>query len=294
MTVQCSELHSAVTLNNFHDRFCCSAYPPSICHLTRKVSIRNGCTLHLSPLCCPIIFLIYFCWKTSLPWLLLYVAIKLHTVVKMPFNIVQWVPCFSPLPFSLALLFLANPCTKIQLAGMGIYLSVSIGSSTKNLFYCTLCLKKRPTFDLLWLTWFDDNNFWHKCYWESRQSKCTLFSHVTLNKCRCYQTNHRWQFFFQEDSRVHATQSNCCSLSTNTAFVWKLWFSCLPVLPDSAEAQVIQGGILKHLLTAYFISNITAKKYQNLFMCGKVIASHRWDVFFWDTVYFEIKMMSSI
>ena len=41
----------------------------------------------------------------------------------MPFNIVQWVPCFSPRPFSPALLFLANPCKKIQLAGIGIYLS---------------------------------------------------------------------------------------------------------------------------------------------------------------------------
>jgi len=37
-------------------------------------------------------------------------------------------------------------------------------------------------------------------------------------------------------------------------------------------------------LIAYFIGNISAKKYQNLFMCAKLIASHRWDVF-WDTVY---------
>jgi len=32
-------------------------------------------------------------------------------------------------------------------------------------------------------------------------------------------------------------------------------------------------------LIAYFIGNISAKKYQNLFMCVRVIASHRWDVF---------------
>jgi len=50
-------------------------------------------------------------------------------------------------------------------------------------------------------------------------------------------------------------------------------------LTDSAEAQVISGGIAKRLLTAYFIGNIYAKKYQNLFMCAKVIASQRWDVF---------------
>jgi len=32
-------------------------------------------------------------------------------------------------------------------------------------------------------------------------------------------------------------------------------------------------------MIAYFIGNISAKKYQNLFMCVKIIASHRWDVF---------------
>jgi len=33
------------------------------------------------------------------------------------------------------------------------------------------------------------------------------------------------------------------------------------------------------LLITYFIGNISAKKYQNPFMCVKVIASQRWDVF---------------
>ena len=37
-------------------------------------------------------------------------------------------------------------------------------------------------------------------------------------------------------------------------------FSCFPVLPGSAEAQVIRGGIVKCLLIAYFIGNISAKK----------------------------------
>jgi len=69
------------------------------------------------------------------------------------------------------------------------------------------------------------------------------------------------------------------ALSTNTAFEWKMWFSCFPVLPCSAEAQVIWGGILKHLLIAYFIGNISAQKHQILFMCVKVITSNSWDVF---------------
>ena len=44
-------------------------------------------------------------------------------------------------------------------------------------------------------------------------------------------------------------------------------FSCLPVLPGSAEAQVIWGGTAKRLLIAYFITNISAKKCQNAFTC---------------------------
>ena len=37
-------------------------------------------------------------------------------------------------------------------------------------------------------------------------------------------------------------------------------FSCFRVLPGSAEAQVIWSGIVKRLLIAYFIDNISAKK----------------------------------
>jgi len=37
-------------------------------------------------------------------------------------------------------------------------------------------------------------------------------------------------------------------------------FSCFPVLPGSAEAQVIWSGIVKRRLIAYCISNISAKK----------------------------------
>jgi len=55
--------------------------------------------------------------------------------------------------------------------------------------------------------------------------------------------------------------------------------SCFPVLPGSAEAQVILGGTVKRLLIAYFIGNISAKKYQNAFTYVKVTANQRWDVF---------------
>ena len=52
-------------------------------------------------------------------------------------------------------------------------------------------------------------------------------------------------------------------------------FSCFPVLPGSAEAQVIWGGTVKRLLIAYFIGNISAKNYQNAFTYVKVIANQR-------------------
>jgi len=56
-------------------------------------------------------------------------------------------------------------------------------------------------------------------------------------------------------------------------------FLCLPVLPRNAEAQITWGGTVKRLLIAYFIGNISAKKYQNAFTYVKVIADQRWDVF---------------
>ena len=48
---------------------------------------------------------------------------------------------------------------------------------------------------------------------------------------------------------------------TDTAFQWKMQFSCFPVLLGSAEAHVIWGGTVKRILVAYFIGSISAKKY---------------------------------
>jgi len=55
-------------------------------------------------------------------------------------------------------------------------------------------------------------------------------------------------FFFQEDS----AQVHCVC---NTIQLSDMWFWCFPILPGSAEAQVISGGIVKRLLIAYI--NIT-------------------------------------
>ena len=79
-------------------------------------------------------------------------------------------------------------------------------------------------------------------------------------------------FFFQEDS----TGALCVQ---HSPVEWKMWCSCFLILPGSAEAQVLWSGIVKSLLTAYFIGKISAKKCQNQFMCVKVTASQRWGVF---------------
>ena len=73
-----------------------------------------------------------------------------------------------------------------------------------------------------------------------------------------------------------------------------MWFSCFPVLPGSAEAQVIWRGIVKRLLIAYFIGNVSAKKYQNPFMCVKVIASQRWDILLRHSVDDKWRCTSSV
>jgi len=41
---------------------------------------------------------------------------------------------------------------------------------------------------------------------------------------------------------------------TDTAVEWKMRLLCFPVLPGSAEARVIWGGTIKHVLIACFIS----------------------------------------
>ena len=45
----------------------------------------------------------------------------------------------------------------------------------------------------------------------------------------------------------------------------------LNVSQSSVETLVRRGGITNHLLIAYSLSNISAKNYQNRFMCVEVI-----------------------
>ena len=83
------------------------------------------------------------------------------------------------------------------------------------------------------------------------------------------------------DDNFFLSGGQCTGALCVTQSNWvNMWFSCFPVFPGSAEIQIIWGGIVKRLLIAYFIGKISTKKCQNPFMCVKVIASQRWDVFF--------------
>ena len=79
----------------------------------------------------------------------------------------------------------------------------------------------------------------------------------------------------------------------HAAFKWKDEISGFPVSPGSAEALVRRGGKIKYILIAYFLGNICAKNYRNRTTCVKIIASHRWDVF-WDTVYSDLSLVCSV
>jgi len=85
--------------------------------------------------------------------------------------------------------------------------------------------------------------------------------------------------FFQEDStQVHCACSTVQLLQGSRLIQHlseKCDFSCFPVLPGGAEAQNIRGGIIKHLLIAYFIGNISGK---NIKIHSRM-SSQRWDVF---------------
>ena len=83
-------------------------------------------------------------------------------------------------------------------------------------------------------------------------------------------------FFFHKDSAQVHYACNTVHLSEKCDF--RVFLFC--------QAQVIWGGIVKRLFIAYFISNISAKKYQNPFMHVKVIASQRWAAFLRHGVYF--------
>jgi len=62
----------------------------------------------------------------------------------------------------------------------------------------------------------------------------------------------------QKDWRNQGATSWILAMHWYSIWVKKMRFSCFPVLPGSAEAQVICGGTVKCLLIVYFMGNTSA------------------------------------
>ena len=63
-------------------------------------------------------------------------------------------------------------------------------------------------------------------------------------------------------------------------------FLCLHyLLQGSAGALIRRGGKIQHLLIAHFLSNISAKYYENPTMLSRVIAKNIGDVFLRHSVH---------
>jgi len=115
------------------------------------------------------------------------------------------------------------------------------------------------------------------------ESQCTvLVGYLAIwTNVRRYQTHHRLELFLSGRQRTGAL----CVCVTQSNWV-KMWFLCFPILPGSAEAQVIWGGILRRLLIAYFISNISAKKiWKSIRVCQSYSKPKVGVDVFWDMVY---------
>jgi len=65
------------------------------------------------------------------------------------------------------------------------------------------------------------------------------------------------------------------------------------VSPGSAEALIRWGGKILHHFIAYFLSNISAKYYENPTKLSRVTAKNIGNVF-WDAMYIVIRHVTSI
>jgi len=77
----------------------------------------------------------------------------------------------------------------------------------------------------------------------------------------------------------------CLLANQHETFRWKDTFSVFSVLQGSAEALIRWGGKIYHLLIACFLSNISAKYYENPTMLSWVIARNIGDVFLRHSVH---------
>jgi len=87
----------------------------------------------------------------------------------------------------------------------------------------------------------------------------------------------------QKDWRNQGATSWILAMHWCSIWVKKCDFRVSPFCQVVQKHKLFGVGIVKRLLIACFIGNISSKKYQNAFTYVKVTANQRWDVF-WDTV----------
>ena len=134
----------------------------------------------------------------------------------------------------------------------------------------------------------------HWCTVRSTQSNCSALIFLSVEQCPLKALS--WMHWLQNlgshsAAWVWVVSQKTEEIKQQLVEFWqcrvKNAIFMFPRFSGSAEAQVVWGGIVKRLSTAYFIGNIFAKKYQNPFTCVKVIASQRW-------AFFETRVCNSL
>jgi len=100
-----------------------------------------------------------------------------------------------------------------------------------------------------------------------RRSQIPFFRSMPPNNSKLNTLNTRFRDSYSSMSMSHESKRLKKPSSdwlkfwqcTNTAFEWKMRFSCFPILPGTAEAQVIWGGTVKSLLNAYLLVTFLPK-----------------------------------
>ena len=98
----------------------------------------------------------------------------------------------------------------------------------------------------------------------------------------------------RESKRLKKSRSNSLNSAwqcTDTAFEWENSIVVFPRFARWCRSTCYLGwhNCSKASFDAYFISNVSAKKYQNPFMCVKVIVNQRWDVFETQCIYVYVE-----
>jgi len=124
-----------------------------------------------------------------------------------------------------------------------------------------------------WHFSFRKTEHWCTCIVHATQSNCCgAVDFLSLEPCpqhprglitrfrESYSNVSTVRVLSQKDWRNQAATSWIVAMHWLEYLSEKKRFSCFPVLPGSAEAQVISGDTVKRLFIAYFIGNISAKK----------------------------------